>query len=214
MSSIRSFLRGRSTAAAVVLAMALPTASAAQEAAAPAEQSATAAAMVFLGGAATAFAAHEAGHVVFDVAFDANPGVRRVEFHGIPFFAVTHDTLPRRQELAVSYAGFWVQQATSEWILTRQPDLRRRRAPFAKGMLAFNVGAAAAYAGAAFARTGPPERDTRGIAVSAGLDERWVGAVILAPAVLDTWRYFDPGNRWLVWAARAAKVGGVFLLAK
>ena len=41
-------------------------------------------------------------------------------------------------------------------------------APFAKGVLAFNVAASAAYAGAAFARTGPYERDTRGMASQLG----------------------------------------------
>ena len=34
-----------------------------------------------------------------------------------------------------------------------------------------------AYAGAAIAHAGPPERDTRGIAISLGVDESAVGAV-------------------------------------
>jgi hypothetical protein len=80
-----------------------------------------------------------------------------------------------------------------------------------KGMLAFNVAASAAYAGAAFARTGPAERDTRGIAASARIDERWVGALILAPAVLDAVRYFDPDSTWAVWTSRATKVGLLLL---
>jgi hypothetical protein len=81
-----------------------------------------------------------------------------------------------------------------------------------KGLFAFNVLASGAYAGAAFARTGPAERDTRGIAVSARIDEPWVGAMILVPAVLDSWRYFDPDARWAVWASRAAKIGFVLLV--
>ena len=55
----------------------------------------------------------------------------------------------------ISSAGFWVQHGTNEWLLTRRPNLRRERAPFAKGVLAFNVLASMAYAGAALARTGP-----------------------------------------------------------
>ena len=81
-------------------------------------------------------------------------------------------------------------------------------------MLAFNVITSGAYAGAAFARTGPGERDTRGMAVSADVDERWIGALVLAPAVLDAWRYFDPEARWAVWASRAAKVAGVLLVIR
>lgn len=169
----------------------------------------------FLGGAAVGLAAHEAGHLFFDVVFDADPGIKKVDFHGIPFFAITHrDNLSPKRELIVSSAGFWVQQAGSEWLLTKRPNLRREHAPFMKGMLAFNVLASGAYAGAAFAQTGPAERDTRGIAVSAGIPEPWVGAMILVPAVLDSWRYFDPGARWAVWASRAAKVGFVLLVFK
>jgi hypothetical protein len=83
-----------------------------------------------------------------------------------------------------------------------------------KGLLAFNVVSSAAYAGAAFARTGPAERDTRGMAQSAGVDERWIGAMVLAPAVLDAWRYFEPEARWAAWASRAVKIGMVLLVLR
>lgn len=175
--------------------------------------STTASVFRFLGGAAAAFGAHEGGHLLFDVAFDADPGVKRVSFHGVPFFAITHrsDVSPRR-EFIISSAGFWVQAAGSEWILTRHPDLRHERAAARKGVLAFNVLASVVYAGAAFARTGPPERDTRGMAVSIGWAEPAIGAVILAPALLDAYRYYHPRARWAVWASRAAKVGSVLLV--
>jgi hypothetical protein len=167
------------------------------------------------GGALAGLAVHEAGHLAFDFAFDADPSVRRVEFHGIPFFAVTHRPgLSPRRELVISSAGFWVQHAGSEWILSRRPRLRHERSPFRKGVLAFNVLTSAAYAGAAFARTGPYERDTRGIADSARIDERWVGALVLAPAALDAWRYLDPDARWPVWASRGTKVGMLLLLLR
>lgn len=170
---------------------------------------------LFLGGAAAALGAHEAGHLTFDVLFDAQPGIGSVDFHGIPFFAITHrGGLSPKRELTISSAGFWVQHAGSEWLLTRRSRLRHEHAPFAKGALAFNVLTSAAYAGAAFARTGPAERDTRGIAVSAGIDEPWVGALILAPAVLDSWRYFRPEAKWAVWTSRAVKAGMVLLVLK
>ena len=69
-------------------------------------------------------------------------------------------------------------------------------------------------AGAAFARTGPAERDTRGMADSARIDEPWIGALILGPAVLDAWRYFDPDAKWAVWVSRAMKIGGVLLILR
>ena len=169
----------------------------------------------FLGGGLAGLAAHEAGHLVFDVVFDADPRLKRVEFHGIPFFAITHrEGLSPRRELTISAAGFWVQHAGSEWILTERPNLRSERAPTLKGIVAFNVLASAAYAGAAFARTGPDERDTRGIAGSARIDERWIGAMVLAPAVLDAWRYFDPDAAWARWTSRLVKIGMMLLVIR
>lgn len=169
----------------------------------------------FAAGGALALGAHEAGHLVLDVAFDADPGVRRVDFHGIPFFAITHRAgLSPAKEFAISSAGFWVQHAGSEWLLSRRPRLRYERAPLAKGVLAFNVLASVAYAGAAFSRSGPLERDTRGMALGADVDERWIGVVILAPAALDAWRYFRPESRAAVWLSRAAKAGGAALILR
>ena len=169
----------------------------------------------FVGGALFGLATHEAGHLLFDVVFDADPGIGRVDFHGIPFFAVTHRSgLPRHQEFVISSAGFWVQHVENEWLLSRRPNLRREHAPFAKGMLTFNVVTSIAYAGAAFAKTGPVERDTRGIADSAHMDERWVGAMVLAPALLDAWRYFHPDAKWAVWASRGVKIGMVVMIVR
>jgi hypothetical protein len=170
---------------------------------------------LFVAGAALGLAGHEGGHLLFDVLFDADPGVRAVSFHGIPFFAISHrDDLSPAEEFTISSAGFWVQQAGNEWLLTRRPRLRAERAPVAKGLLAFNVLASVAYAGAAFARTGPKERDTYGMATAADVDERWIGVVVLAPAVLDTWRYFDPASRTAVWLSRASKVAGALLIVR
>jgi hypothetical protein len=161
----------------------------------------------FVGGAASGFLAHEGGHLVLDVVFDADPGVKRVSFGGVPFFAITHHAVTPRQEYAISSAGFWVQHATSEWILMSHPDLRHKRAPYLKGWLAWNVLASAAYATAAFGQFGPPERDPRGMAQSLGIAEPWVGAMIAAPAALDGWRYYHPRSRWAAWTSRAVKVG-------
>lgn len=169
----------------------------------------------FLAGAGLGLAMHEGGHVLFDAAFDANPRLTAVRFGLLPFFAITHrgDLSPRR-EFTISSAGFWIQELSSEWLLTRRPDLQTRRAPLAKGVLAFNVLNSAGYAAVAFARAGPFERDTRGMADASGVDERAIGALVLAPAVLDAIRYFKPEARWAKWTSRAAKMGSVLLVAK
>ena len=170
------------------------------------------AAAKFLLGGAAGLLVHESGHLLANVSFGAKPYFHRIEFHGIPFFAIGHrEPFSPVREFVISSAGFWVQHAGNEWILTRRPQLRRERAPFTKGVLAFNVLASVAYAGAAFGRTGPAERDTRGMAIGARIDERWIGALILTPAVLDAWRYFEPEARWARWMARGAKVGIVLV---
>jgi hypothetical protein len=169
----------------------------------------------FLAGAGLGLAIHESGHLVFDALFAANPRVEGIRFGPFPFFAITHraDLSPRR-EFAISSAGFWMQDLSSEWILARQPPVRGEHAPVAKGVLAFNVLNSTGYALVAFARAGPFERDTRGMADSIGVDERAIGALVLAPAILDTIRYFKPEARWAKWASRAAKAGSVLLVIK
>jgi hypothetical protein len=169
----------------------------------------------FVAGAGVGFALHEAGHLLFDVVFDAQPYVKTVHFGPLPFFAITHRTdVTHREEFVISSAGFWTQEATSEWLLTRRPDLRHEHAPFAKGMLAFNVLTSVGYGIVAFARAGPPERDTRGMATSIRIDEPIIGAIVIAPALLDAYRYFRPESRWAKWTSRAVKIGSVLLVVR
>lgn len=185
----------------------------AEESASRSESSRTAAAFAFLGGAAAGLVAHEGGHVLFDVIFDADPGIRRVEFAGIPFFAITHRPgLPPAREYTISAAGFWAQNAAAEWILTKRPELRRERGAFVKGMLAWSIASSAAYTVAAAGTLGPSERDTRGMAGSLGVPEPLVGTLLLIPAVCDLWRYLDPDARLPRWMSRAAKIGLVFVV--
>jgi hypothetical protein len=179
------------------------------------EKGTTSEVLTFLAGGATGLAAHESGHLLFDAIFGAHATIKGVSFHGVPFFAITHDSgLPARQEFVIDSAGFWVQEGTNEWILSKRPDLRHESAPFTKGVVAFNVLASFAYAGAAFARTGPYERDTRGMADSLGWKEPYVGLLILAPAVLDMVRYYHPEARWAAWGSRGAKIFSVVLVIK
>jgi hypothetical protein len=170
---------------------------------------------IFLAGAAVGLGAHETGHLVFDILFDAHPGLERVSFHGIPFFAITHDPgLSPRREFVIDSAGFWVQHAGNEIILARHPRFRQTGSPFAKGLFTFNVLTSVAYSTAGFFRTGPIERDTRGMADALRWKEPVVAALLLVPAVLDAVRYFHPDAKWAVWGSRGVKVGMVLLVIR
>ncbi len=168
----------------------------------------------FFAGAALGLGLHESGHLLFDEAFGAEPGVRKVSAGFIPFFAITHEPVTPAKEFIISSAGFWAQHVGDEFLLSRRPNLRHEHAPFAKGLLAFNVLTSVMYAGTAFVQHGPVERDTLGIAVSADVAEPWIGATILAPALLDGARYYRPQSRALRWASRGAKVAGALLVIK
>jgi hypothetical protein len=169
---------------------------------------------VILGGAA-GLGLHEAGHLVANWAFEEKVKIKKVDYKGIPFFALSHapDLSPRR-EYVVSSAGLWTQYLYSEQILTHHPNLKNEESPFRKGMLAFHVVTSLVYSGAAFGKTGPVERDTRGMASSRRIDERWIGAMVLAPALLDMYRYFNPEARWATWTSRGVKMGSVVLVLK
>ena len=169
---------------------------------------------LLLGGAA-GLVLHESGHLVADWAFEEKVVVKKVDYKGIPFFALSHahDLSPRR-EYVVSSAGFWSQYLYSEQILTHHPNLKNEQSPFRKGVLTFHVVTSLMYSGAAFGKTGPVERDTRGMAESIKINERWLGVLILAPALLDSYRYFHPDARWAAWTSRGVKMGSVALVLK
>ena len=142
--------------------------------------------------------------------FDDKPGSAKVDFYGIPFFAITHRPGSRRAVSSRSRprdSGCSMPETSGCSPGAR--NLRHERAPLAKGVLAFNVLASVAYSGAAFARTGPDERDTRGMAASVRMDERWVGALVLAPASSTPGATTIPDAKWAAWASRGVKVGMV-----
>jgi hypothetical protein len=172
----------------------------------------------FLAGATLGFVFHESGHLAFDVAFDAHPRLKRVDLAGLPFFAIAHraDLSPRRAFI-VAAAGFWMQDLTSERLLMTRPSLRSEHAPMTKGEFAFDELTAIGYGVAALGNGGRPgERnmDTRAMADALRTSQPLIGGLVLAPALLDGYRYFDPGARWARWASRFMKAGTLLLMLK
>jgi hypothetical protein len=191
----------------------MPTASAAQDT--PPEPGKVRTTLTWLAGGLTGLAIHESGHVVTAAALGAHPGLRSIKAGVVPFFAVTHDPVNRRREYAISAAGLWTQGASVEWMLYARPNLKNEHAPLLKGMFAFHLVTSAIYGAAGFAGVGPPERDTRGMALSIGRDgvpEGAIGALVLAPAALDIYRYWHPESRWATWASRGLKIAIVGLV--
>ena len=117
------------------------------------------------------------------------------------------------QEFTISSAGFWVQNATNEWLLTKRPRLRLRARALREGRLRLQRRRVRRCTRSRHSRKrDPPERDTRGMAVSSRIEKPWIGAIVLAPAVFDTWRYFDPDSRAGRCGCRAPRRSGAVLL--
>ncbi len=169
----------------------------------------------FLGGALGALVIHESGHYAMDLALGTDPYVKRVDAAGIPFFAVTYrKAVTPRQEYAIAAAGFWMQHGMAEAILAKYPHVWREAPTAIKGAFAFHLATSLLYAYAALAKSGPPERDTLGMAHGLNTSERWVGLAVLLPAALDLYRSLHPNVPWAAWSSRGVKIGFVFALTR
>ncbi|MCL5105249.1 MAG: hypothetical protein M1133_14220 [Armatimonadetes bacterium] len=161
----------------------------------------------FFEGAFVALLGHETGHLITNYAMDTDPYTKPVHYGPIPFFTIEPGRrLNPHEHYITASAGFNAQGLIDEWLLTSHPNLREEDKPFLKGMATFSFWLTVGYAATAFAGTGPNERDTKGMADALGWNERWVGAMILAPAVLDTYRYNHPDAKWARTASRLSKL--------
>lgn len=176
-----------------------------------------------LGGVVTAFLAHELGHISANLMLGNKPRFEGLLVWGFaPFFAVSPDidcvgdhctkrdgsafSAGRRGKYFIVTNGFHVQHITDELILSLEPELRFREAPFRKGMLLFNVFLSCFYAAGAWTGLEDPHGDLGGAARLAGFDEVALSFALLAPAALDTYRYFRPSSvKWAPWVSRGAK---------
>jgi hypothetical protein len=175
-------------------------------------------------GVLSAFLAHEAGHVAANLMMGNVPRIEGFLTWGfVPFFAIApriecqgercvkHDGEPfgpgRRGKFFIVTAGYEVQHITDEIILTRNPRLRDEWAPFQKGMLLFNVFLSCFYVAGQLTGLEDPHGDLQGAVDMSGFDGRLLSLALLAPAALDTVRYFVPtSERWSAWASRGGKL--------
>jgi hypothetical protein len=166
----------------------------------------------FFQGAFVALAGHELGHVIANYSLGTDPYLKSVNYGPVPFFTIEPGRpLTNREHYETASAGFSAQHAVNEWLLTTHPNLRAEDEPMLKGMASFNFWLTVGYAASAFAGTGPSERDTKGMANSLGWSEPLVGAMILVPTALDTYRYKHPDAKWAVTASRLSKLAIILL---
>ena len=179
---------------------------------------------IFLGGAAVAFFAHESGHVVTNLAYGNVPRLVPITTFGfIPFVAIAGDIRcddamcytrdnkefggGRAGKYVIVTAGFTVQHLTTELLLSLEPHLRYRRAPFRKGVLAFDILVSVGYALSTWTRTEDTFGDSGTAADTSGIPRDVFAALLITPALIDTYRFLRPDShsRWLPYASRASK---------
>lgn len=166
----------------------------------------------FFTGAFVGFLGHESGHLIANYAMDTDPYLKSVNYGPIPFFTIEPGRpLTHREHYITASAGFNAENIIDEFILIKHPNLNAEDKPFLKGIVTFNFWLNVGYAATAFAGTGPDERDTKGMADALGWNERWVGAMILVPTALDTYRYKHPDSKWAATASRASKLAMIAL---
>jgi hypothetical protein len=178
---------------------------------------------LFLGGAATAFTAHETCHLLANLGTGNQPSLEPVTFLGfIPFVAIVPsihcrggDCYKHNRETyyagrpglyTIVSAGLQCQHYEDEFILSLRPDLRLTEAPFRKGMLAFNTLTSIGYVIANWAGVEPVDGDVRGISRDGGAPRVLLSTLVLGIAAVDIARYYFPQARWLAWLNRVAKV--------
>jgi hypothetical protein len=188
------------------------------------------AAALFAAGAATAFFAHETCHVMVNLMLGSHPYFSKVNFHGIPFFSITPSVscLPSgcynqgsgtpwapgpRGMYAIVSAGYQCQQIGNEIILSTDPNLRYKEAPFRKGVLAFNIALSMGYAIANWVGTEPNAGDSAylDLLTRHHLPPGVIAAAIFMPAIIDAIRFFAPES-WLPWLSRLSKTALIGLV--
>src|SRR6478752_5295282 len=85
---------------------------------------------------------------------------------------------------------------SSELSLGLTPHLRERRQAYLKGFLALDIGLSLGYGITALAGIGPPQSDVNTMARGLGIPTWPIGIALVAPALVDIYRYLVPDSRW------------------
>jgi len=179
---------------------------------------------LFAGGAITALLAHESCHLLANGVFGNKPQLQNANYLGfVPFPAISSNIYCDGEQCyhgdgarfgggpkgfyTISTAGLECQQIGDEIILTANPELRFRPAPFEKGMLALNTLLSIGYALSNWTGTEPYVGDLATADRTVRTPRGIVALSVFVPAVLDIVRYFLPGSNWAIWASRTSKFG-------
>lgn len=164
-------------------------------------------------GATSGFVGHELGHVIADVQTFHHPTFHGTKTGPFYFFAIQPccGTLSNAEEYFIASAGLTVNNVASEIILQTLPDIRSRHSPFLKGVLLVDVGLSVGYAISGFVQSArpqgfPAQSDVGSMSRALGAQPWQVGLMVLAPAVVDTYRYFFPHSYWAPWVSLESKL--------
>ncbi len=177
---------------------------------------------MFVGGVATSFLIHESGHLLANLVLGNTPRIRPVKFMKlVPFFTISPKAYcVRRQCLRddgsrfrpgpeglyfIVSAGIHLQHISNDLLLSFEPDLRFKNAPFRKGMLAFNLITSFGYSLANWLTIEPSAGDLSAMDKIVPYHRGLVAFTVFFAAVFDLARYYNPDNPWIPWISRGTK---------
>jgi len=167
------------------------------------------------------FLAHEAGHVLMNLAYGNVPNLEGLRYAGfVPFFRISSGVScnadgcfkngeefkgGRTGVYLITSAGFNMQHIINEVLLSLGPNLQHHRSPFQKGILFFNPSLSLGYGLSTWFQVKPPVGDIQGMAGAAQINPNWVALMVFIPTGLDIYRFFCPKSKWAPWVSRGSK---------
>ncbi|MEO6953361.1 MAG: hypothetical protein ABI321_16290 [Polyangia bacterium] len=164
-------------------------------------------------GATSGFVGHELGHIVTDLMTLHHPTFHTTKTGPFYFFAIQPccGPLSHAEEYAIASAGLVVNDLSSELILSISPRIRSRHAPFMKGVLLVDIGLELGYAISGFVQSAhpkgfPDQSDVASMSRALGVSPWRVSLSVMAPALIDLYRYFVPRSSFVPWVGIQSKV--------
>lgn len=164
-------------------------------------------------GAASGFVGHELGHIVTDFMTLHHPTFHATKTGPFYFFAIQPccGDLSHAEEYAIASAGLVVNDLSSELILQISPRIRSRHAPYMKGVLLADIGLELGYAISGFIQSAhpkgfPAQSDVGSMSRALGVAPWRVSLSVMAPALIDLYRYFVPRSSFMPWVGIQSKM--------